>query len=150
MPEQIAAEEIAKLQDIFDKVSTGVIVLDEAFNIVMINSLAADILNCPDCASSAIKCHHLFCGKDTPCEDCPATTDGPPKPKSYTLEGKKGEKLLIKVLHAKFLDYIILTVNDVTREVTMLRKIDLNRKEAEAKNIIFKRRLQKTQDTQKP
>ncbi len=94
-------------------------------------------------------CHKLLLNEDTPCEDCPATlSDGETKHHSMSFRGSDGD-VYLKVYCRGWEGHHLLTLIDVSREISMLRQTDLDRKELQAKNILLERRRRKNDEEQK-
>ncbi|MBF0120425.1 MAG: GGDEF domain-containing protein [Desulfobacterales bacterium] len=134
---------------IFEAVQTGIVIINKDFHIVCANLAAKQIL-AQISASNQTKledapfCYNLLFQKSAPCEDCPINDNSKPWPrqKSITLKKTQGDNLFIRVQFSLLENNILLTLHDVTQEVTLLRKIDLMRKEQQAKNVLLERRRQ--------
>ncbi len=126
-----------------DQVQAGVLCLDRELRVVLLNAVAARILG-REGAQPELHCHDLFPEEAGIGADCRAAE--PPAQKSYTLEGPGGKKMLLKIHFTPWREYLLLTLFDVTREVTMLKKIDWNRKETQTKNVLLERRCQKAKE----
>ncbi len=129
----------------FDAVQSGVIVIDTARRIITANRLASQILErqAGELSGSAT-CYQLLAGRQTRCVDCPVDDDSIPWPKqkAMVIKGSDGKDCFLKVRHARWGEYIVLTIQDVSREMTVLRDVDLSKKEQQAKNVLLERRRQ--------
>jgi diguanylate cyclase (GGDEF)-like protein len=125
-----------------DAVRTGLILINRGCEIIKINSTARDLLGCtPELQASEIKCHHLLFQSLAPCPDCPCQSiDGPILPeKSFKLK-RNGNDIFLKARYSFIEEKILLTLYDMTREISLLRDSDLARRELNAKNIILKQK----------
>ena len=136
-------------QEIFNAVNAGLIVLDSRRKIIFFNHFAEQFLelSTPGHTNNAF-CFTIFCGAKAPCSDCPISEieEGGMATKSYALTGSDGQKRLAKVTYKKIGKYILGTVYDVTKEVTLIKKIDLSKKEIQAKSILLERRYGQQKD----
>ena len=136
------------LKSLFDHIGIGLMILDDNFRIIDVNTIAStDILTRTDTTKCDLShCYSLLGKQDKVCADCPFNEiDNSPEKaaKSYVFKDIHGKNIYIKVWHFNWRKYHLLTIHNVTKEVTLVKKIDLNRKEAEAKNILLERRMQK-------
>ena len=147
MSTALLSENLATLAPIFNAVQTGVILVNSDYRIILMNSLAEEMLG-KDLASigDSQKCYELFADEDGPCDHCPRENleTACPPPKSVAFKKGDGTDVLIKVHYHSIQDSCLLTLFNVTKEVTLLRKIDLSRKELQAKNILLERSKNKT------
>ncbi len=148
MKEFAGIDSLDNLKSLFDNIGIGLMILDNNFRIVDVNTVAStDILTHADTSKCEFShCYSLLVKQDKVCADCPFNDiDNLPEKvaKSYVFKNTHGTNIYIKVWHFNWRKYHLLTIHNVTREVTLVKKIDLNRKEAEAKNILLERRMQK-------
>lgn len=129
--------------ELIESVQNGIIVIDENCRVVMLNRAAREMLGqTPDCLGSNKTCYNLLLNKDNRCPECPAFAESATTGLHKSIVIKRGDKgdLFAKVHFSRWMDHIVLTFHDVTREVALLREIDLGRKELQAKNVLIERR----------
>ncbi|OIP44092.1 MAG: hypothetical protein AUK28_11090 [Desulfobacterales bacterium CG2_30_60_27] len=130
---------------LFEVAQTGLIVIDKDYQVVLANEEAGRLIGGkPNCLSNLTTCHELFFGKPAPCADCPVpdATKPWPKTKSIVIKGRDGADQFVKVSMIPWEGYTVLNLHDVTRELNLLRNVDLAKKELRAKNILLERRQQ--------
>jgi diguanylate cyclase (GGDEF)-like protein len=126
----------------FDTIRFGLILINRGCEISKINSAARDLLGCTsEFGIFENTCHHLLFQSSSPCPDCPCLNkDGPVLPeKSFKIK-RNGYDTFIKIRYSFIEEKILLTLYDMTREISLLRDSDLARKELNAKNIILKQK----------
>ena len=93
-------------------------------------------------------CHKVLFGSEARCEGCPAEMSGlDGRRQSLTLKAHEGD-IYLKVFCQVWQGQCLLTLHDVTQEITLLRRSDLDRKELQAKNILLERRRRLNQEEQ--
>ena len=128
------------LQQLLDAVQTGLLHCDQTYRAVFANQTAAAILGRLPKPSTGQSCHQLLFGSDAPCDGCPASQGGAePKRHSLSLNRPEGD-IYLRVFCHPWQDHFLLTLHDVTQEITLLRQSHLDRKEFQAKNILLERR----------
>ncbi len=143
---------IEELKSLFDNIGIGIIFLDKNFKILAINNaVTSEIINCKSNHQDNFNHCYSLLGKKGQCDDCPFKDSDIQlnSSKSYTFKDSAGKNTFISVKHHSWLGYHVLTLHNVTKEITLLKKIDLNRKEAEAKNILLDRRWKKSHNRHK-
>jgi diguanylate cyclase (GGDEF)-like protein len=125
----------------FNNVRAGLVLIDRDCRILEINAAALEMLSCKLPLSADETCYNLFFQSSTPCQDCPCLSsrvsileDRPIKKK------KENEDIFIKERFSLYGEYFLLTLHDLTKEISLLRESDLTRKELNAKNIILKQK----------
>lgn len=129
------------VQHLLDVVQAGLVLCDGAYRITRVNASAAELFGQAGITAGNQPCHALLFGRGTPCEECPAASgmDTAIKRQALTL-GTPGGELCLKVSCRSWQGQPLLTILDVSREITILRQSDLDRKELQAKNILLERR----------
>lgn len=143
---QIANQE--QLESFLSAVQSAVVVVDQEFRVVTANRAALEITGRDWRDRSSCTCYGFLFGKKEPCQDC-LLKAGDNQQRSVTIRRSDGEDVFVKLQMAPFLDYYVVTLQDVTREVSLLRKVDLLRKEQQAKNVILEQRSREVQDEQR-
>ncbi len=140
------------LLKLFDSVKTGIIVINRKYDLIMANKTAFRILEmAEDSLQKSCTCFNLLYHRTEPCEGCPVNMEEnsiESKQKSLTLKTKDNRDVFIRIFYTKWDGNFVLTLFDVTQEVTVVRKIDLIRKELQTKNILLERRRQGTMEEQ--
>ncbi len=139
------------VRDVLESVKTGVVIIDGACRVQFVNQAAVEIIDKPWLAdASAVFCYSYLFGRSQPCDDCFFKSDSPAaQQKSATIKKNDGSDVFIKYQESPYGEYHVITLIDITREVSLLRKIDLNRKEQQAKNVLLERRRQAVLDEQR-
>jgi diguanylate cyclase (GGDEF)-like protein len=130
--------------DFIETLPEGILVIDGHLNIVLANEAAITMFGplIGDSGNSR-NCHHLLYGGSGPCGDCPVQGQGPwPWGKSAVFKSQKGDDIYAKMFLAPWREFFVLSIEDVTREVMMLRQMDLKKKELLAQNVLLRRRRQ--------
>ncbi len=130
---------------LFEVVQTGILVIDKDYQVVLANETAGQILGSkPNCLGDLSKCHELFFNQEEPCLDCPIFDDEIPWPKkkSIIIKNEQGSDVFVKVSMVPREGYTVLNLNDVTRELTLIRNVDLTKRELKAQNILLERKQQ--------
>lgn len=134
-----------------EAVSCGIVAIDRSRRIVFANrtirTLTKGSLPAGD---EEMSCHAYLFGRPEPCDDCPlAKNSGDPGVRSAIIRSPdSGEEIFVKEQVQPAGDRHLITLVDVTREVSLLRRIDLTRKEQQAKNILLERRRKEILDEQ--
>lgn len=141
---------IPEIHQIFDGVCVGLIVFDPDRRVVLLNRLAGKLLGVEIASAVGMHCFELFCQVELRCQSCllESRQAGVEIARSYTVTQKDGQKLLLKASFVIHEHYSLCTLQDVTKEVTLVKKIDLSKKEAEAKAILLERKLVKLKEEQ--
>lgn len=130
------------LQQLLAAIQTGLLLCDQEYRAVVTNRTAEVILGQPATSATGQPCHQLLFGKDAPCDGCPTTgpsEEAEPKRHSLSLNRPEGDTYLRVFCHPWQNQYL-LTLHDVTQEISLLRQTHLDRKEFQAKNILLERR----------
>lgn len=129
------------LQQLFDAVQAGLLHCDQGYRAVFANQSAAAILGRPAHAATGQPCHQLLFGSNTPCEGCPTGPDKGAEPRRHSISFNRPEgDIYLRVFCYPWQEQFLLTLHDVTQEITLLRQSHLDRKEFQAKNILLERR----------
>ncbi|MGV1098617.1 diguanylate cyclase [Thiovibrio sp. JS02] len=119
---------------------TGLLLCDRECRAVFANQVAMALFRQAGIEVAGQPCHKLLLGNDGACAGCPAREgEEAGKKHSLVLKGRDGDiylKVICQFLQGQFL----LTIHDVTQEITLLRRTDLDRKELQAKNILLEHR----------
>ncbi len=131
-----------------EAIQTGILVVDGKRRILHMNEAAKGILQKGTNGLEKYFCHQLLAGTDTPCHQCPLLekTLATAQPIPHIVETPDGSEIFIKEKMAEIGGYYLLTLFDVTREITALKTIDLARKELNAKIIISEQRQRKKEE----
>ena len=133
--------------ELFESVDTGILVVDGDGRVAMTNKSLREMLgHTPDCLGSDIRCYKLLRDRNEVCPDCPVFIDEQNlgAHKSLVIKNEIRGDIYVRIYFSTWMDHIVLTFHDVTREVALLREIDLGRKELQAKNILLERRKNET------
>jgi len=129
------------LQQLFDAVQTGLLHCDQGRRAVFANRTAEAILGQPALAAIGQPCHQLLFGCESPCEGCPAGLAEGTEPRRHSLSLNRPEgDIYLRVFCHPWQDQHLITLHDVTQEITLLRQSHLDRKEFQARNILLERR----------
>lgn len=137
-------EDILSLQSLFEAVQTPIIAVDENRRVIFTNEAANTFIGTQqDLRVDVPLCHQLLLQKDMPCPDCPIdmNTVDTSQSKSHVIPKNDGRDVFIKEKFAQIKGYYLLTLFDVSREITALKTMDLSRKELTAKSIMAEQRL---------
>jgi diguanylate cyclase (GGDEF)-like protein len=129
--------------DYFDNISVGLIIINRYFKIINANNAAKDILDCSSCPLDTNEtCHHLFFQKSSPCRDCPClmSSDSIPEDRLIKKKSSINEEIFIKEEFSFCGDNILITLHDMTKEISLLKTLNLTKKELKAKNVIVKQK----------
>lgn len=130
----------------FDAVQAGVVVFNKELKVVMVNEIASEIFEkSPDDLVGSATCCDLFRQEKMPCQDCLITDETKlwPKQKSVSFKNGIGEDVFLKAIFSSLGEYIVLTLNDVTKEVGMIRDTNFTRREHQAKTILLENKRRK-------
>lgn len=123
-----------------DAVHAGLLLCDEQCRLLLANQVCKAVFRRAGIDVQGKTCHGLFSGSGTVCEDCPhANGSAGGKQHSLTLKTESGD-IYLKVYCHSWLGNRLLTMQDVSQEIGLLRQTDLDRKELHAKNILLERR----------
>lgn len=129
------------LQQLLDSVDTGILLCGEDHTIVQANKAAVDLLAGDGRNIVGEACHQLLFGMEEFCADCALQAgDDSLRGETHSLTIKRPDKdIFLKVSCARLQNRMLLTLHDVSREIGLLRKIDLERKELQARNLLLER-----------
>jgi diguanylate cyclase (GGDEF)-like protein len=144
-------ENVQEVTEVLEAIKTGIVVVDGDFRITFANQPAAAIIGRPWPAElAATTCFSFIFNRTEPCEDCPVLMKSPfAMQRPATIRKEDGSDIFIRMQTTPFGSSFVITVLDITREITHLRKIDLTRKELRAKNVLVERRRQEALDEQR-
>lgn len=131
----------------FDAIQTPIIVIDENLKVRVVNRVARALLGLTSAPLfPGIACHELLQRRESPCSDCPIEKSPSPfsARRSMSIQKPAATDIFVWEHFSAWGGYFILTLCDVTREIQMLRKTELARKELQAKKILLERHRQKT------
>lgn len=148
--DRLAASADLHLQQLLAAIQAGVLLCGRDYRVVLANPIAEAI--CRQAAIVAVQgqpCHLLLFGSQNPCEGCSAESgkDHAAKRQSLTLT-RPGGDIYLRIFCQPWQEQFLLTIHDVTQEITLLRQSDLNRKELQAKNTLIERRRRLNADEQ--
>ncbi|MCB2182915.1 MAG: diguanylate cyclase [Desulfobulbaceae bacterium] len=145
-------DDLKQAEAFFEALKVGIVIANKKFQLLHANQSALKLLGRETVSlGDSFTCFGVFFGRAAPCDDCPMLRlDGTPtKPKAACLKRHdNGADVFLKIEPVPFNQHILITLQDVTREVDLLRKTDLNRKEYQAKHILLERRHQEARDEQ--
>ena len=146
-------EKVQDVADILEAIKTGIMIVDLNFRIIFANQSAAAIIGREwpmGQAGPDATCFSFIFSRTEPCEDCPVLLKSPfAVQRPATIRTADGTDVFIRMQTTPFGPYFVITLLDITREITHLRKIDLTRKELRAKNVMAERRRQEALDEQR-
>ncbi len=125
-----------------EAIQTGIVVLDQNKQVVLANQAASRIFDkTPAELVGAADCCQLFRQEKKPCDNCliAGETKPWPKQKSVTLKNRAGVDQFLKVQFSPLGDHVVLTIQDVSREMKLLHETDLTRREQLARNVLLER-----------
>ncbi len=127
--------------ELLEGIDAGIVVIDANYRVRMVNSAGRRIMDRnPNCLSGKVTCHSLFYDRDTPCEECPMSDEGlSGRHHSLTMKRRDGSEVFLKVFPSRWENHLVLTLHDVTRELSLLREVDLARRELAARNVRIER-----------
>ncbi|MFO7761902.1 MAG: diguanylate cyclase [Thermodesulfobacteriota bacterium] len=132
-----------ELTGFLDFVQASVIILDQSYGIIFANKAACSMTGRPPSFSGHSDTCFSFLFRETdPCKNCPLDEDTNQEnwEQSVIIPRGSGEFIYARRFIADWQDYKVITLQDVTREITLLRSLELNRKEQQAKNVLLERR----------
>ena len=136
------------IQELFNAVQAGLLLCDQDCRFALANGVALDFFSRAGFEMTGQPCHKALFGSDARCEGCPASGENPSgKRQSLAIKGHGGD-IYLKIFCRKWQEQYLLTIYEVTREITLLRRSDLDRKELQAKNILLERRRRLNQEEQ--
>ncbi len=120
----------------------ALLVIDDDRRILQMNATAGHLLGVATPGPEAPHtCHQLLCRCSDPCNDCMLTIpEGAFSQKSHTLQGPQGREVFVREELVRGNGAHVLILTDVTREISVVRKLDLTRKELKAKNVLLEQR----------
>ncbi|HIJ78200.1 MAG: diguanylate cyclase [Desulfobulbaceae bacterium] len=130
-----------EIQELFESAQVGLILCGNDGNLLFANRIAENIWEKAGKELNGQPCHLLLFGNDRICDNCSCENDAAEQPirQSVTVNGQLGD-IFVNVYCRNWQGNRLLTLHDVTREITLLRQTDLDRKELHAKNILLERR----------
>ncbi|MBU2536813.1 MAG: sensor domain-containing diguanylate cyclase [Proteobacteria bacterium] len=136
-----------ELPDLFNAVQTGLLLCGQDCRFVFANDVARDFFSRAGLGMNGQPCHKALFAGDGPCEGCPTGSgeDQAGKRQALTIKGQGGD-IFLKVFCQRWQGQYLLTIHEVTQEITLLRRSDLDRKELLAKNILLERRRRQNQE----
>lgn len=136
------------IQELFNTVQAGLLLCGQDCRSVLANGIARDFFSKAGLEMTDQPCHKALLGSDVRCEGCPAAGEGQAgKDQALTIKGQDGD-IYLKVFCQPWQGRYLLTIHEVTQEITLRRRIDLDRKELQAKNILLERRRSLNQEEQ--
>ena len=138
------------IQELFNAVQTGLLLCGQDCRFVFANGVALDFFSRVGLEVTGQPCHKALFGSDAPCEGCPVLAseeDQAGKRQALTLKTHE-EEICLKISCHSWQGQCLLTLHDVTQEITLLRRSDFDRKELQAKNILLERRRRLNQEEQ--
>jgi diguanylate cyclase (GGDEF)-like protein len=126
----------------FDTIKAGLILINMDCQIIRVNAAAMDMLGYASGFHIAEEtCHNLLFRTSLPCPDCPRLNGNGLIPLDRSFKKKRDNNdIYLKERFSFHENYVLLTLHDLTREISLLRESDLARKELNAKNIILKQK----------
>lgn len=136
------------IQELFNTVQAGLLLCGQDCRPVLVNGIARDFFNKAGLEMTDQPCHKALLGSDARCEGCPADGEEQAgKCQALTLKGRDGD-IYLKVFCQPWQGRYLLTIHEITQEITLRRRSDLDRKELQAKNILLERRRSLNQEEQ--
>ena len=136
------------IQELFDAVQAGLLLCGQDCRFAMANGVALDFFKRAGLEMADQPCHKVLFNSEARCEGCPADGEVQPgKRQSLTVKGQGGD-IFLKVFCRSWQGQYLLTIHEVTQEISLLRRSDLDRKELQAKNILLERRRRLNQEEQ--
>ncbi|HIJ90721.1 MAG: GGDEF domain-containing protein [Desulfobulbaceae bacterium] len=137
-----------EIQEMLGAVQTGILLCSGACLVTFANNVALDFFRRAELEMIGQPCHKALFGSEVRCEGCPVDMpDQEGKRQALTLKTHEGD-IYLKVSCQVWQGQCLLTLLDVTQEITLLRRSDLDRKELQAKNILLERRRRLNQEEQ--
>ncbi len=137
-----------EIQELLNAVQAGLLLCGQDCRFVFANGVALDFFSRAGLEMTGQSCHKALFGNDARCEGCPASgEDQAGKRQALTIKGQGGD-IYLKVFCQSWQGQYLLTIHEVTQEITLLRRSDLDRKELQAKNILLERRRRLNQEEQ--
>lgn len=138
-----------EIQELFNAVQTGLLLCDHDCRFVFANTVALDFFSRAGLEMSDQPCHKALFGSDARCEGCLADGENQATDMRHalTIKGQGGD-IYLKVFCQGWRKQYLLTIHEVTQEISLLRRSDLDRKELQAKNILLERRRRLNQEEQ--
>ncbi|MFA6899528.1 MAG: sensor domain-containing diguanylate cyclase [Desulfurivibrionaceae bacterium] len=137
-----------EIQELLNAVQAGLLLCGKDCRFVFANGVALDFFSRAGLEMAGQPCHKALFGNDARCEGCPAGgEDHTAKRHALTIKGHDGD-IYLKVFCHRWQGQHLLTIHEITQEITLLRRSDLDRKELQAKNILLERRRHLNQKEQ--
>ncbi|MHB1184370.1 MAG: GGDEF domain-containing protein [Desulfobulbia bacterium] len=137
-----------EIQELLHAVQTGVLLCSGACSVTFANSVAQDFFSRAGLDAIGQPCHKALFGSEARCEGCPVErADLEGKRQAVTLKAHEGD-IYLKIFCQLWQGQCLLTLHDVSQEISLLRRSDLDRKELQAKNILLERRRRLNQEEQ--
>ncbi len=137
-----------EIQELLNAVQAGLLLCDQDCRFVFANGVAQDFFSRAGLKMTGQPCHKALFGNDARCEGCPASgEEHTAKRHALTLKVHDGD-IYLKVFCHRWQGQHLLTIHEITQEITLLRRSDLDRKELQAKNILLERRRRLNQEEQ--
>lgn len=121
---------------LLDAVRTGTVCCSLDCRIVFVNQATRELFRQAGVESGDGLCREIF-RNPSPADDGDPCRPG--RQRSLCLKGSRAE-IYLKISCQAWKNFRLLTIHDLTREITLLRQSDLDRKELHAKNILLERR----------
>lgn len=128
-------------QELIDSVDTGLLLCDKDTKVLQVNKAAVALLSHEGKNIIGESCYSLLFGLEEMCADCAMQDkEGRQCGEKQSLTIKRPDKdIFLKISCASLQDRMLLTLHDVSREIGLLRRTDLERKELQARNLLLER-----------
>ncbi len=139
IPAEFSSDHIP--QELLDSVDTGLLLCGDDHRIRQANKVAENLLFREGRNILGESCFNLLFGLGEMCSDCSLQAeDGTTCGEKHSLTIKRPDKdIYLKISCARLQKSMLLTLHDVSREIGLLRKTDLDRKELQARNLMLER-----------
>lgn len=139
IPAEFISDHIS--QELLDSVDTGLLLCGEDHRIRQANKAAQNLLSQQGQNILGESCFSLLFGLGEMCADCGLQQeDGLVCGEKHSLTIKRPDRdIFLKISCARLQKNMLLTLHDVSREISLLRKTDLDRKELQARNLMLER-----------
>lgn len=134
---------LAKHTQVLESVQTSIIITDTDLRIIFANREACRMTGRSwSTSEGGISCFSFLFREKSACKSCPIKeSDNPEKwEQSVTIPHEDGDSVYARRSLVEWGEYKVITLQDVSREVNLLRSLDMSRKEQQAKNILLERR----------
>ncbi len=135
----------------FEAVASGVVVIGTDLTVISSNTMIKELVRLNgDQPAAGNTCHQMLFGRAQPCTDCPvqAKQSFENSEKSQIIKTTSNIEHYFRETFTNWGDRVVISLQDVTREVALLRKIDLAHKEVRAKNVLLERKRRQALDEQ--